>query len=136
MRKVSLFLVAAAGLAALVVQGSSLGQERAGKKPPYVHNVIFYVKSDAKDAVPAMIADSHKLLADIPSVRGLWVGRPADKATPKVAVNDYSLGLTILFDDAKGLEDYLVHPQHEEFVQRHLGKVEKVLVYDFANQTK
>lgn len=111
-----------------------------GKKPaaaPYVHAVIFYVKKDApKNQTETMIADCHKLLAKIPSVKGLWAGLPADKSTPKFAVTDYQFGLLVLFDNYDGLQAYLDHPLHTEYVEKHAKYFEKVPVYDFVNKTK
>lgn len=104
---------------------------------PYVHTVIFHLKKDApQDAATSAIADCHALLTKIPTVRELRVGRPAEKSTPDVSVKDYQFGLVVLFDDYDGLDKYLVHPKHVEFVNKHLKNVEKVLVYDFINQPK
>jgi hypothetical protein len=116
----------------------SAGAQKPAIKPdtaPYVHSVVFYLKKDApKDAADKLIVATNDLLRKIPTVRGLWVGQPASKATPKVAVLDYQVGLLVLFDDAQGLETYLNHPLHVEFVEKHTKNVERVLVYDFVNQ--
>ncbi|MCI0464699.1 MAG: Dabb family protein [Gemmataceae bacterium] len=135
-RIVGLMVVALAAL--IVAQGASAGGEKQGKKKaPYVHTVYFYLKKDApKEEVSALIEDSHKLLAKIPSVRGLWVGRPAEQSTPKFAAKDYAVGLLVLFDDYAGLEQYLKHPLHDEYLEKHGKHWEKVSVYDFMNQKK
>jgi hypothetical protein len=113
------------------------GQQKSTGKSPYVHSVVFYLKKDApKGTVEELIGDSHKLLAKIPTVRGLWVGRPADKYTPKVTVTDYQVGLLVLFDDYAGLKTYLDHDLHTRYVDMHGKHLEKVLVYDFVNQAK
>lgn len=105
--------------------------------PPYVHAVIFYLKKDApKSEVQKLIADSHELLAKIPTVKKLWVGRQAEMATPEYAVKDFQVGLLVLFDDFAGLKTYLDHPLHTEFLKRHGEFWEKVPVYDFVNQMK
>ncbi len=104
---------------------------------PYVHAVVFYLKKDApKDEVKEIVKDCEELLAKIPSVRSLKVGPPAEKATPKVAVTDYSVGLLVLVDDFDGLTKYLDHPDHLKFVDKHLKHVDKVLVYDFVQANK
>src|ERR1700675_3673918 len=73
------------------------GNPLAGKVAPYVHAVIFRLNKEAPaGAAEALIKDSHALLAKIPAVRRLWVGRPADKATP-IARKDYQVGLLVLF---------------------------------------
>jgi hypothetical protein len=109
----------------------------ADKEPPYVHAVIFYLKKDApKDTVEKAIADSHELLAKVPTVRKLWVGRPAAKSTPKFAKTDYNFGLLVLFDNADGLIKYIDDPLHVKFVDRYGKFFEIVHVYDFENQQK
>lgn len=115
--------------------GDELAQPQA--RPPYVHTVIFYLKEDApKDETEQIIADAHNLLAKIPSVKGLWIGRPAEKATPKLAVTDYHVAWTLLFDDYAGLQEYLDHKLHVQFREKHAKHAERVLVYDFVNQKK
>jgi hypothetical protein len=103
------------------------------KVAPFVHTVVFYLKKDAPATeTDALIADTQKLLAKIPSVRDIRVGKPADKATP-VAIKDYQLGLIVLFDDVEGLHTYLDHPLHKEYVANHEKNFEKVVVYDFVS---
>jgi len=114
-------------------QARSKGEPR----PPYVHTVVFYLKQDAPEGeVERIIADAHGLLARIPSVKGLWIGRPAEKATPKLAVTDYHVAWTLLFDDYTGLQEYLDHKLHVEFREKHAKHAERVLIYDFIHQEK
>jgi len=138
--KCSIFLV-------LVVTGAVLGSTLVNptqgqgrrdrrtviRKPaPFVHTVIFYLKKEAPATeADALIADSQKLLAKIPTVREIRAGKPAEKATP-IATKDYQVGLLVLFDDADGLHTYLDHPLHKEYVSNHEKNLEKVVVYDFA----
>lgn len=106
-------------------------------KTPYVHTVVFYLKKDApRDEVKNIIVDAHGLLARIPSVKGLWVGRPAEKATPELAVKDYHVSWVLLFEDYKGLQEYLEHKLHHQFREKHAKHAERVLVYDVVNQEK
>ncbi len=120
-----------------VVDAGGKGGVKKAKKGNFVHTVIFYLKKDApKDEVESLIVDSHKMLAKIPSVRGLKAGRPAERATPKVAKTDFQVGLLVRFDDADGLQTYIDHPLHTEYVEKHKKYWEKVLVYDFVNQQK
>jgi hypothetical protein len=139
-----LLLVAVLAAAWTMAGHNSLEPNRATAKEDkkaalYVHTVIFYLNKDApKDAASDMIADAHELLAKIPSVREVRAGRPAEKATPTFAKNDYQVGLLVLFDDADGLKTYLEHPLHLKYVEKHLKHVDekKLLVYDFVNQAK
>src|SRR6516225_8386750 len=64
------------------------------KAAPYVHTVIFHLKEDAaKGAAEGLITDAHELLARIPTVRELRVGRPAEKGTPNRAKKDFAVAL-------------------------------------------
>ena len=54
----------------------------------------------------------------------------------KFAVTDFSVGLLVLFDDYDGLQTYLDHPLHTEYLEKHGKYWEKVPVYDFVNQKK
>jgi hypothetical protein len=130
--------------AALIVGAHAAEQAKKPAKPakkakaPFVHAVVFYLKKDApKGEVDALIADAHKMLAKIKSVRGLWAGRPAakDQATP-ISKHDYDVGLLVLFDDADGLQKYLKDELHLEFVKKHVKFVDekKLTVFDFMNQ--
>lgn len=124
-------------LACWSVDAGNEKNEKQLKKPPYVHAVVFYLKKDApKNETEASIRDAHDLLAKIPSVRGLWVGRPAEKSTPKFAVTDYDFGLLVLFDDFGGLQTYLDHPLHSEYLDKHAKHWDRVPVYDFVTQSK
>ena len=109
----------------------------ADPEPPYVHSVIFYLKKDApKDTVEKAIADAHTLLEKVPTVRKLWVGRPAAKSTPQFAKTDYQFGLLVLFDNYDGLQKYLDHPLHTKYVDLYVKQFDMVHVYDFENQQK
>lgn len=115
--------------------------EKSDKKAhaPYVHAVVFRMKKDAaKDAVEKAIADCHALLAKIPAVRSVRAGRPAAKGTPDVPKMEFDFALLVLVDDADGLEAYLKHPKHWEFVAKHgpAFDMEKLQVFDFVNQSK
>jgi hypothetical protein len=141
--KRKLYLGAVLALVAIWA-GAVVSEEPKAGKPdavtaPYVHVVVFTLKKDApKDAAEQIIADCQGMLTKVPTVRGLKVGRPADKATPEVAKKNYDVGLVVFFDDFDGLKTYLDHEQHQKFLQKHGGQVdlEKLLVFDFINQKK
>ncbi len=113
------------------------GGAAKAQKAPYVHAVIFYLRGDAPAGeVDALVADCHAMLGSIPSVRELRAGKPAEKTKPDNSKKDYQVGLLVLFDNAQGLDAYLTHPQHLQFVAKH-GKYidrEKLSVYDFMDQ--
>ncbi len=123
-------LAGAAGLAQEKKKGK--GVSRA----PYVHTVIFHLKKDTPaDAVDQLIADAHSMLAQIPSVKGVWMGRPAAKATPKFT-EKFDVGLLVILENADGLYEYLDHKLHTDYVEKHGKHFERVQVYDFLSQKK
>ena len=84
----------------------------------------------AANDVQSLIDESYAQLTKIKTVRGLWAGKPASKATPDAAT-DYTVALVLVFDDTAGLKAYLNDPVHTKFVDKHLKKWETPLVYDF-----
>jgi hypothetical protein len=139
MRKIAIIagLGAVACLAVPMLAGVADQGGQTMAQPPYVHTVVFYLKKDTPGPkVEALIADCHSILAKIPTVRSLWAGRPAAKATPDLAVKDYQVALAITFDNFEGLKTYLDHPTHLAFVQTYSPFFEKALIYDFENQAK
>jgi TolA-binding protein len=96
-----------------------------------VHVVVLKAKADTASAdVQSLIDESYSQLTKIKTVRALWAGKPAAKATPD-AQSDYTAALVLLFDDAAGLKTYLNDPVHTKFVDKHLKKWERPVVYDF-----
>src|SRR5262245_26618993 len=99
-------------------------QAKVAKAAPYVHAGVFHLKPDAPAGeAEAMIADAQQLLAKIPTVRDLRVGRPAEKGSPG-AKKDFQVGLLVLFDDYPGLQTYLDHPLHIKYVEKHLKHID------------
>ncbi len=98
----------------------------------FVHTVYFWLKDGTPDAArEQLIGDCTRLLAKVPSVRSLWVGKPA--MTPRPIVdNSYDVGLCVVLDDAPGHDAYQVHPLHLEFVARNSATFGRVQIYDTA----
>lgn len=125
------------GLLTSLAATAGAGEKSGATKAGYVHGVLFYLKKDApKSAAADLIADCHSLLAKIPTVRSVRAGRPAAKGTPKVGQRDYDVGLLVLFDNDDGLQSYISHKLHDQFLARHGKHIERVVVVDFLNQQK
>jgi hypothetical protein len=140
MRRTLLFgmMVMVVGMTASAVFAEDAKSDKNGHAP-YAHVVVFRMKEDApKDAIDKAIADCHEMLAKIPSVRSVRAGRPAAKSTPDVPKMQYDFALLVLVEDADGLEAYLKHPLHLDFVKKHGPNFdrEKLQVFDFLNQAK
>jgi hypothetical protein len=130
----------ALALAGIFLAGAAVHSAAEKKvKAPYVHTVIFTLKADApRDAAAELLADCHDLLARIGSVRELRAGPPAEKGTPKLAKKDFSVALTIFFDDHEGLMAYDKDELHQKFVKKHLPHIDldKLLVYDYEDKAR
>mgnify|MGYP000248985717 CR=1 FL=1 len=98
----------------------------------FVHNVFFWLDGAATDQQrQELLADCSALLGRIPTVRGLWAGRPA--MTPREVVdNSYDIGLCVVFDNAVGHDVYQEHALHKQFIAKHKPIWKRVQVYDFT----
>ena len=97
----------------------------------FVHTVFFWLNPGVnEEARAALVRDCRDLLGKCPTVRHIWTGVPA--LTPREVVdNSYAVGLTTVFDDRKGHDDYQVHPLHKQFIERNKQNWARVQVYDF-----
>jgi hypothetical protein len=142
MKRIGL-LGAVVALVALTAGGEPAARREApgakkGDTGGLVHVVFFTMKKDApKGAVEEVIADCHKVLGKIPAVRSVRAGRPSPKGE-KLAQKDYDVGLLILVDDADGLQAYLEHPLHVEFVKKHIKHfdIKRLRIFDFIDEKK
>ncbi len=99
----------------------------------FIHVVYFWMKPGSTDAArQQLVADSKEYLGKIPTVRHLWVGRPA--MTPREVVdNSYDVGLCVVLDDSAGHDVYQVHELHKEFIARNKEHWDRVQIYDFTH---
>lgn len=98
------------------------------------HLVLMKPRADLTTTDRASFIDAfHRAVRDIPSVRGVRVGRRVrhgaryEAAAPNAA--DYIA--VIDFDDLAGLHAYLTHPAHHDLGERFGLAVSAAMVYDF-----
>jgi hypothetical protein len=103
-----------------------------GKYPGFIHMVLFWLEEGMPEAAAQqVIDDSRRLLASIPTVRFLAVGRTA--GTPRDVVdNSYHVGLVVHFDDKAGHDAYQKAEEHLEFIRRNEAVWARVQVYDLV----
>jgi hypothetical protein len=81
----------------------------------------------------ALVAAFERALREIPSVRGVRLGRRVVHGAAYEAIapdaGDYLA--VIDFDDLAGLQAYLTHPAHEELGARFYQALSAAMVYDF-----
>lgn len=103
----------------------------AMKNAPYVHDVALKLKKDSPtEEVQSVLADLPAL-SKIATVRGIWFGVPAAIASPD-AVSNYDVGVTVLFDNAAGMQAYYADDIHKAFVLKHLKYWETPLIHDYS----
>ena len=98
-----------------------------------VHLVLFRPKSDLPDAdrvgLVDAIARAHR---EIASIRKFTVGkRTMREASYAQVMPDYPYAALVEFDDARGLQEYLAHPAHQELGRRFWETSDSPLAYDY-----
>ncbi|MBI1832144.1 MAG: Dabb family protein [Planctomycetes bacterium] len=104
-------------------------------KAPLVHTVILKLKKLDDTSVKTIYDEAGKTLAKIEGVRNVWIGKPAENATPELAQKGYQLGIVVALDDADALQKFLDDPLHKQFTERMGTLWERPVVYDLQRDT-
>ena len=97
----------------------------------FSHVVIFWTDQSIPNAADELIAGANKYLRPIPGVLHFHIGKMAISHRP-VVDQSYQVALNLVFPDKKTQDEYQVHPQHIEFVEKVFKRTcKKVVVYDF-----
>lgn len=98
----------------------------------FSHVVIFWTKPEKPNAADELLAGAEKYLRPIPGVQSFHIGRMVPSHRP-VVEQSYQIALNLIFSDKKAQDDYQVHPQHIEFVEKAFKpNCARCVVYDFA----
>jgi hypothetical protein len=97
----------------------------------FSHIVIFWTDPSKPRAVEDLIAGAEKYLKSIPGVVHFHVGKMVPSLRP-VVNQTYQVALNIMFKTKQEQDEYQVHPQHVEFVEKAFKpNCLRVVVYDF-----
>ena len=97
----------------------------------FSHIVVFWTDPAIPGAADELLAGANQLLKDIPGVLQFHAGKMVPSHRP-VVEQSYQVALNLIFPNKKAQDDYQVHPQHVEFVEKYVKRlVKKVVVYDF-----
>ena len=97
----------------------------------FSHIVIFWTDPANPKAADEFLAGANKLLKNIPGVLQFHAGKMTPSHRP-VVERSYQVALNLIFQNLKAQDDYQVHPQHVEFVEKYVKRlVKKVVAYDF-----
>lgn len=103
----------------------------ADENPPVHHIILFDLKPTTSESdLAAMMTDAKDLLAKIPGVLELEMGRKA-LDNRDVHIKDYDVGLYIKLSKLSDLEVYILSPQHQEFIRRNRFKWDTFKMIDF-----
>jgi hypothetical protein len=98
----------------------------------FSHVVIFWTDPAQPNAADELVAGANQYLKSIPGVVQFHVGKMVGSHRP-VVDQTYQVALNLIFPNKKSQDDYQVHPQHVEFIEKVFKRTcIKVLVYDFA----
>jgi hypothetical protein len=97
----------------------------------FSHIVVFWAGRANPNAADELLAGANQLLKNIPDVVQFHVGKMTPSHRPAVE-QSYQVALNLIFPNKKAQDDYQVHPQHVEFVEKYVKRlVKKVVIYDF-----
>ena len=95
------------------------------------HIVIFWTDPANPNAADELMAAANALLKNIPGVLQFHAGKMVNSHRP-VVDQSYQVALRMVFADKHAEQDYQSHPQHIEFVEKHVRRLMKqVVIYDF-----
>ena len=100
-----------------------------GGGPRLAHAVYFDVTNDAESA--ELARDCERLLAGIPGVLQLEVGRRAEEFDRPVNDAEFDVALFVVFADRGAHDGYQVHPRHRELVESWTPRLASLRVCDY-----
>ena len=81
------------------------------------------------DAIAEVVDETPRMLAGVPQVRGLHIGRPCDERSHEA----WDLVLLVEFASADDIEPYRVHPDHVAYYRDYLKpRLEVIKAWNFA----
>jgi hypothetical protein len=97
----------------------------------FSHVVIFWTDPAQPNAADELIAGANRYLKEIPGIMHFHVGRMVGSERP-VVDQTYQVALNTVFTSSKAQDEYQVHPQHVEFVEKVFKRLcKRVVIYDF-----
>jgi hypothetical protein len=99
--------------------------------PMFSHIVIFWTKPEVPNAADELLAAAKKYLQGLPGILQFHAGRMVPSERP-VVDQSYQVALNMTFATKQAQDDYQMHPQHVEFVERFFKPLcSRALIYDF-----
>jgi hypothetical protein len=105
-------------------------QHKAGQEPMLAHNVYFTLQDNSPAKIQEMIDGCHEYLKGHAGEVFFTAGGRALDLNRSVNVQDFDVGLHIIFKTKAYHDEYQVSARHEEFKQKSLANVKQVRVLD------
>jgi hypothetical protein len=96
---------------------------------------VVLIRLDAayREDLGQVVDASRQVLAEIPGVRALRVGIPADERTAR----DWDVCIQVRFDDMDAVEAYRAHERHRKYVDVFLRPMlERIRAFNFEVDTR
>jgi hypothetical protein len=94
------------------------------------HQVFFWLKNPQSTDDRDALIEGLRTLSDIPVIRELHIGLPADTEARDVVDGSFSVSELMVFDSVADQKAYQDHPLHQAFVAACEHLWERVIVYD------
>ncbi|MCP9237549.1 Dabb family protein [Lewinella sp. JB7] len=98
--------------------------------PGMAHTVYFWLNDGLSAAELQSFEQGVRDLKNAPTVRRVFLGKPATTPSRDVVDNSFDYSLVLWFDDVAGHDAYQVSPTHLKFVEDHAAKFQTVKVFD------
>ncbi|HTD66717.1 MAG TPA: Dabb family protein [Candidatus Limnocylindria bacterium] len=93
------------------------------------HIALFQFKvGTSADLIRSVSDHLARLAKDIPGITDFSIGT---NNSPEGLAGGLTHGFVMTFQDAAARDNYLTHPEHEEFKAAALPHIEKVVVFDY-----
>jgi len=99
-------------------------------KKNLAHNVFFTLKDSSDKAVNKLIKDCNTYLKDSPGILYFSAGRLVKEHNREVNINDFHVGLHVVFVDKSHHDKYQVAEDHINFIDRNKDNWAQVRVFD------
>lgn len=113
-----------------VAQNDTPNNMTNASQPGMAHTVYFWLKDGLTQEELSSFETGVQQLEKAPTVRRIFVGKPAATPSRGVVDNSFDYSLVLWFDDVAGHDAYQVSPTHLKFVEDHEAKFDVVKVFD------
>jgi hypothetical protein len=96
------------------------------------HMVYFTLKAPSPAAEKKLVDDCQRFLQGIPGIVSFAVGTRVGDLMRPVNVQDFHVGLHVVFGSRKAHDDYQVDSRHQQFIAENKEAWQQVRVFDCA----